>query len=177
MRIIAGTLKGRIFHDPPGHHSHPMSDKVRGALFNMLGDIEGLTVLDAMAGSGALSLEAVSRGAKSAVAIEQKRGPHEAITKSIKELKLASQVKAINADAGSWSSHNQTKLFDIVLLDPPYQDLQINLLTKLTKHAKTDGIVVVSWPGHELPPAFDTCSIINDKKYGDSQLVFYRKNK
>ncbi len=177
MRIIAGTLKGRIFHDPPGHHSHPMSDKVRGALFNMLGDIEGLTVLDAMAGSGALSFEAVSRGAKSAVAIEQKRGPHKAITDSIKELKLGGQVKAINADAGSWSSHNQTKQFDIVLLDPPYQDLQINLLSKLTKHAKAGGLVVVSWPGHELPPAFDTCSIISDKKYGDSQLVFYRKNK
>jgi len=177
MRIIAGTLKGRIFHDPPGHHSHPMSDKVRGALFNMLGDIDGLTVLDAMAGSGALSFEAVSRGAKSAVAIEQKRGPHEAITKSIKELGLAQQVKAVNADAGSWSSHNQTKQFDIMLLDPPYQDLQINLLSKLTKHAKTGGLVVVSWPGHELPPAFDACSIISDKKYGDSPLVFYRKNK
>jgi len=55
MRIIAGNLKGRIFHDPPGHHSHPMSEKARGALFNTLGDIEGLTVLDAMAGSGALA--------------------------------------------------------------------------------------------------------------------------
>lgn len=177
MRIIAGTLKGRIFHDPPGHHSHPMSDKVRGALFNMLGDIEGLTVLDAMSGSGALSFEAVSRGANNAVAIEQKGGPHKAITKSIKELNLVSKVKAINADAGSWSSHNQTKQFDIVLLDPPYQELQIALLDKLTKHAKTGGIVIVSWPGHELPPAFDTCSLITDKKYGDSQLVFYRKNK
>lgn len=170
-------MKGRIFHDPPGHNSHPMSDKVRGALFNMLGDIEGLAVLDAMAGSGALSFEAISRGAKNCVAIEQKRGPYDAVAKNIKELKLAERVKAVNADAGSWSSHNQTKQFDIVLLDPPYQNLQINLLDKLTKHAKKNGIIVVSWPGHELPPAFDTCSLIADKKYGDSQLVFYRKNK
>lgn len=177
MRIIAGAFKGRIFHDPPGHHSHPMSDKVRGALFNMLGDIVGLSVLDAMAGSGALSFEAVSRGAASAIAIEQKRGAYRCVSASVKDLRLAKQVKAVNADAGSWSSHNQTKQFDIVLLDPPYQDLQINLLDKLTKHAKAGGIVVVSWPGHELPPAFDTCSIISDKKYGDAQLVFYRKNK
>lgn len=175
MRIIAGALKGRIFHDPPGHHSHPMSDKIRGALFNMLGDIEGLTVLDAMAGSGALSLEAMSRGAKSAIAIEEKRAPYKAISDSIKDLGLDKQIKAINADAGSWSSHNQTKKFDIVLLDPPYQRLQLNLLTKLTSHAQKSGIVVVSWPGHELPPAFDTCQLITDKKYGDAQLVFYRK--
>ncbi len=175
MRIIAGSLKGRIFHDPPGHHSHPMSEKARGALFNTLGDIEGLTVLDAMAGSGALAFEAISRGAKSAVAIEQKRQPYKAISDSIKELGLANQVKAINADAGGWSSHNSDKKFDVVLLDPPYQHPQLNLLDKLTKHAKKGGIVVVSWPGHELPPAFDTCQLIMDKKYGDAQLIFYRK--
>ena len=175
MRIIAGKLKGRIFHDPPGHHSHPMSDKVRGALFNMLGDIEGLSILDAMSGSGAISIEAVSRGAKSAVAIEQKRAPYGVIVRSITDLGLVKQVKAINADAGSWSTHNQTKRFDVVVLDPPYQDLQIKLLTKLTKHAKSGGLVVVSWPGRELPPVFDDCSLVTDKNYGDAQLVFYRK--
>lgn len=141
----------------------------------MLGDIEGLTVLDAFAGSGAISFEAISRGAKNAVAIEQKRAPYGAIVRSIKELGLAKQVKAINADASSWSTHNQSKRFDVVVLDPPYQDLQINLLDKLTKHTKSGGLVVVSWPGRELPPAFDTCRIVTDKNYGDAQLVFYRK--
>jgi 16S rRNA (guanine966-N2)-methyltransferase len=175
MRIIAGKLKGRIFHDPPGHHSHPMSEKARGALFNALGDIEDLTVLDAMAGSGALAFEAISRGAKSAVAIEQKRAPYGVIAKSIKDLDISKEVKAVNADAGSWSSHNRAKKFDIVLLDPPYNHPQFNILDKLVMHAKTGGIVVLSWPGHELPPAFDTCKIIMDKKYGDAQLVFYRK--
>ena len=175
MRIIAGTHKGRIFRDPPGQHSHPMSEKARGALFNALGDIKDLTVLDAMAGSGALAFEAVSRGAKSAVAIEQKTGPYKAISQSIKDLRLGKQVKVVNADAASWSSHNQTKKFDVVLLDPPYQHLQLKLLGKLTKHAKSGGIIVVSWPGHELPPAFDNCQLITDKNYGDSQLVFYRK--
>ena len=177
MRIIAGELKGRIFHDPPGHHSHPMSDKVRGALFNMLGDIEDLTALDAFAGSGALAFEAISRGAKNTVAIEQKRAPYGAITRSIKELGLSGRVKAINADAGSWSSHNKTKKFDIVLLDPPYDHPQFNLLDKLVLHAKKGGTVVLSWPGKELPPAFDVCSLITDKNYGDAQLVFYRKTK
>ena len=152
-----------------------MGDKIRGALFNMLGDIEDLTVLDAFSGSGALALEAISRGAKSAVTIEQKRAPYGAISRSIKELGVSSQVKAVNADASSWSSHNHDKKFDVVLLDPPFGLPQFNLLDKLVLHAKKGGIVVVSWPGHELPPAFDVCKIITDKKYGDAQLVFYRK--
>jgi 16S rRNA (guanine966-N2)-methyltransferase len=175
MRIIAGNLKGRIFHDPPGHHSHPMSDKIRGALFNMLGDIEGLSVLDAFAGSGALGFEAISRGAKSALLIEQKSQPYKAITQSLKDLGLAKQARAINADASGWSSHNSSKIFDIVLLDPPYDQPQFNLLDKLTRHARSGGIVVVSWPGHELPPVFDSCRLVADKKYGDAQLAFYRK--
>lgn len=141
----------------------------------MLGDIEGLTVLDAFGGSGALALEAVSRGAKSAVTIEEKRAPYGAISKSVKELGVEKQVKAVNADAGSWSSHNQSKKFDVVLLDPPFGHPQFHLLDKLALHAKKDGLVVVSWPGHELPPVFDTAKIITDKKYGDAQLVFYRK--
>jgi 16S rRNA (guanine966-N2)-methyltransferase len=73
MRVVAGSLKGRIFNEPSGHQTHPMSEKVRGALFNALGDIEGLSVLDAFAGSGALSFEAVSRGAKSVVRLIKTR--------------------------------------------------------------------------------------------------------
>lgn len=175
MRIIAGKLKGRIFHDPPGHHSHPMSDKARGALFNVLGDIEGLTVLDAMAGSGALAFEAVSRGAKSAIAIEQKSAPYKAISDSVKLLGLQKQVKAIRADASSWSAHNHDKKFDIVLLDPPYNHPQFDLMDKMVLHAKKGGTIVVSWPGHELPPAFDAAKHLTDKNYGDAQLIFYRK--
>src|SRR5581483_3367335 len=175
MRIITGTLKGRIFHNPPGHHSHPMSDKARGALFNVLGDIEGLTVLDAMAGSGALAFEAVSRGAKSALAIEQKSAPYKAISDGIKLLGLLKQVKAIRADASSWSSHNKSVKFDIVLLDPPYNHPQFDLLDKLVLHAKKGGTIVVSWPGHELPPVFDAAKHLTDKNYGDAQLIFYRK--
>src|SRR5881392_748421 len=106
MRIIAGKLKGRQFQTPHGHRTHPMSDKARGALFNVLGDIEGLTFLDAFAGSGALAFEAVSRGAKSIVAIERDRPAHSVIERNIKELGLSGQVKGVKANAGGWSIHN-----------------------------------------------------------------------
>src|SRR3989344_8852858 len=130
MRIIAGFLKGRSFHSPPGHRSHPMSDKIRGALFNILGDIKGLTFLDAFAGSGALSFEAASRGAKHVAAIEKDSPAYATIEKNIKELGLGKLVHASRANAGGWSNQNTEIEFDIVLLEPPYDLLQLNLLTR-----------------------------------------------
>jgi 16S rRNA (guanine966-N2)-methyltransferase len=83
MRIIAGRLGGRHFASPQGRRTHPMSDKMRGALFNALGDIDGLSVLDAFAGSGALAFEAVSRGAGHAVAIDVDKSAQRAIAENI----------------------------------------------------------------------------------------------
>ena len=177
MRIVAGTLKGRIFNEPHGHRTHPMSEKVRGALFNALGDIEGLTMLDAFAGSGAISFEAVSRGAKSAVAVERDPAVQKVIKQSVAELGLDKQVQAVRANAGGWSDHNMEKTFDIVVLAPPYDDLQPTLLQKLTKHLASDGILVLDYPGKIEPPSFNYIKEVTRKVYGDAQLVFYRNIK
>jgi 16S rRNA (guanine966-N2)-methyltransferase len=175
MRIVAGSLKGRIFSEPHGNHTHPMSEKVRGALFNALGDIEGLSVLDAFAGSGALSLEAISRGASFAVAIERDPHVHKTLKHSIKELDLEDKVKAIRAGAGAWSDNNPAATFDIVMLAPPYDDLQPNLLQKLIIHLKDTGILVLDYPGKLGPPQFSGLKLALQKNYGDAQVVFYRK--
>lgn len=178
MRVIAGRLKGREFRTPHGHHTHPMSDKVRGALFNVLGDIEGLSFLDAFAGSGALAFEAASRGAKSVIAIDKESAAHKAIQQNVKELHLSIQVSPVKAGAGGWSIHNMEKKFDVVILDPPYDDLQANLLARLVKrHVKKGGLAVLSYPGHAKPPKFDSTEVAAAKTYGDAQLVFYRKQK
>jgi 16S rRNA (guanine966-N2)-methyltransferase len=178
MRIIAGSLKGRIFNEPHGHHTHPMSEKVRGALFNTLGDIEGLTVLDAFAGSGALSFEAASRGAAKVAAIDKDTAAHSVIERNIKDLQLAKTVHVSKANAGGWSIHNMEKKFDIVLLDPPYDDLQTNLLQKLiNRHVKKGGLAVLSYPGKIAAPDFERAEVAATKKYNDAQLVFYRKIK
>lgn len=176
MRIISGKLGGRQFHAPRGHKVRPMSDKMRGALFNILGDINGLTVLDAFAGSGALSFEAISRGADHVTAIEVDKTAHSQIRKNTKELGIKDELKAVRANAGSWSDNNPDVKFDIVLLDPPYDDLSHKLLTKLAKHAKPSSLVVLSYPGNKQPPAFSGLDLITVKFYGDSQLVFYRRN-
>lgn len=177
MRIVAGSLKGRQFNESRGHRARPMAEKIRGALFNVLGDIDGLTFLDAFAGSGALSFESASRGAKSVTAIEKDRAAHSVIDRNIKELGLGKLVRAANANVGGWSIHNMETRFNIVLLDPPYDDLQPNLLQRLTnRHVAKGGLVVLSWPGHrEDLPAFTGLEIVTRKDYGDAQLAFYRK--
>jgi 16S rRNA (guanine(966)-N(2))-methyltransferase RsmD len=175
MRIIAGVLGGRTFETPRGRTTRPMSEKVRGALFNTLGDIESLSVLDAFAGSGALAYEAISRGAASALAIEQDKTAHKTIEQNIKQLGLEGQIKNLRANVSGWSNNNAAKQFDLILLDPPYNNLDRQLLQKLARHAKTGGLIVLSWPGKEPAPPFESLEQVANKNHGDIQLVFYRK--
>lgn len=176
MRIVAGKLKGREFRSPSSHKTHPMSDKVRGALFNVLGDIEGLSFLDAFAGSGALAFEAASRGAASVIAIDNDRAAHSALDQNVKDLRLQACVHPVRANTGGWSIHNMEKKFNVLLLDPPYSDLQINLLARLiNRHLGKDGLGVLSFPGNQELPEFDNTEVVTTKKYGDIQLAFYRK--
>src|SRR3990167_11142159 len=101
MRIIAGRLGGQTFQAPHTHRTHPMSERMRGALFNALGDISGLRVLDCFGGSGALSLEAVSRGAKSSIITEVGKPAHQTIVKNIQRLGLQQEIKASLANVSS----------------------------------------------------------------------------
>lgn len=173
MRVVAGSLGGRIFDSPKSRKTHPMSDKVRGALFGMLGDIEGLTVLDAFAGSGALSIEAISRGAKNAVAVDIDKSAYTTIVANVKKLEIESQLQAIKKNVAVWSGQNQDKLFDIIVCDPPYDDLNRNILRKLPRHLTSSGIFVLSWPGKEKPPEFEGLGVKKSKSYGDIQIIFY----
>jgi 16S rRNA (guanine966-N2)-methyltransferase len=174
MRIIAGRLGGRNFASPHGHRTHPMSDKARGALFNALGDIEGLSVLDAFAGSGALSYEAISRGAAQALAIDSDQNAQKAIADNIVSLGLKRQVKLTKASAGAWLSTTDEE-FDIVICDPPYDDLQLNLLERLAGRAKPNGLAVLSLPPTAEFTLPDSYKLLTSKNYGDAQLVFYRR--
>lgn len=175
MRIIAGSLGGRTFDAPRGHRTHPMGDKIRGALFNILGDISGLTVLDAFAGSGALSFEAISRGAASALAIDIDKEAHKAIQANIETLGLSDRVIVMRKNVAGWSRNNREKQFDIVLADPPYDDIRPMIVQDLIKQVTQDGILALSWPGSEPVRDFAGVTVLTSKSYGDAQLVFYRK--
>lgn len=174
MRIIAGYLGGRNFDAPKGHRTHPMSEKARGGLFSALGDIKGLSVLDAFAGSGAISIEAISRGASQAVAIDIDSSAIDTIKKNIKIFSIDSKIKTVRAAASGWSNNNQNHKFDIIVCDPPYGSPEFNTLDKLTRHLKADGVFVLSWPGKEEVPKLPEIKIVKKKIYGDAQLIFYK---
>lgn len=152
-----------------------MSEKARGAIFNALGDIDGLTVLDAFSGSGALALEAISRGASRALLIDNDKNAQKAISRNISELRLGSRVKLISASANAWCE-TSTDVFDLVLLDPPYDNIQAELLERLASRAKSGGIVVVSLPpDSRIEFSRDNYEMLASKNYGDATLEFYRK--
>ena len=176
MRVIAGNFGGRIFESPGTHKTHPMSDKVRGALFNILGDIEGLIMLDAFAGSGALGFEALSRGAKHVTFLDNDRVAQTTIAQNIKTLGIANHARLIMASANAWLTTNKRTSFDIVLCDPPYDNIQRSLLLCLAERVRLQGLFVLSVPPKEsvtLSTKTFECEV--EKDYGDARLVFYRR--
>ena len=179
MRIIAGSLGGLTFDAPNTSKTHPMSERMRGALFNALGDIEGLSVLDAFGGSGALSFEAVSRGAKTSLITDVDRTAHDTIVKNIKKLKLANKVKAVRINILKWSHGNSAAQFDLVLANPPFDAIRPELIERLVRHVKNGGLLVLSWPTNDSAPKILDIKLVDikEKNYGDAQLVFYRKIK
>jgi len=175
MRIIAGRLGGRNFVSPKTHRTHPMSDKVRGALFNALGDLSGLTMLDAFAGSGACSFEAISRGASQVLAIDIDPEAVKTIAENVRSLGLEDSITVRRKNISGWSRNNQSQQFDVVLADPPYHDIRPDVLERLSVHIKPGGLFVLSWPGSEVVRGFAGLELILHKSYGDAQLVFYKR--
>ncbi len=176
MRVIAGTLGGRIFDSPRTPRTHPMSDKARGGLFNTLGDIKGLSVLDAYGGSGAISFEAVSRGAKKVIIIDIDKDAYRTIIENIERLGIQDEIEAIRRQAGSWATGHNTLFFDIVICDPPYNDLRRDILQKVANRTTHGGLFVLSWPGKEKAPPFINFSLVKQNAYGDMQLLFYERS-
>lgn len=176
MRIIAGSLGGLQFKSPRGHRTHPMSERIRGALFNSLGNIQGFSVLDAFAGTGALAFECVSRGAGEVIAVEQDTNAISTIKQNIQKLHIQDRCQVTHANVSGWSNNNKQKTFDLVIADPPYDKPRDPLLHKLTRHVADDGLFILSYPSKvDDVPDFKGLKLIDTKNYGDAQLLFYRK--
>lgn len=177
MRIIAGELGGRFFNAPQTTATHPMSERVRGSLFNILGDLHGKTVLDAFAGSGALSFEALSRGAANAVLIERDKKAQKTINTNIEQLGLENKATLIKANCRMWSQNNPKVLFDLILVDPPYHDMQLSTVSLLIGHMQPKGLMVLSYSGRGLAPTVNESGVVvvDNRDYGDAALAFYQQ--
>jgi 16S rRNA (guanine966-N2)-methyltransferase len=176
LQIIAGKYKGRKLLAPRGRTTHPMGSRVRSALFNIIGEeIENASVLDAFAGSGAIGLEALSRGALSVVFVEKDRTTSEFLKENIKKLQIDDSVKAVRANVSTWLEKNQDDFFDIIFADPPYNNLQLSTIYKLMGLLKPNGLMVLSYPGRGELPSVHSIVVVDNRSYGTAALAFYRK--
>jgi 16S rRNA (guanine966-N2)-methyltransferase len=174
MRVIAGEFKSRILKNPTGRRTHPMGEKIRGALFNAIGDIHGLTVLDAFAGSGAVGIEALSRGAERVYAVELDSDAFEVLQHNRDLITDEERMTVHRANVKSWLKNQPDVEFDIVLADPPYDAIGMKAIDACADSVKRGGLYVLS-----LPPAehieFKNFKKLDEKVYGDAKLVFYKK--
>lgn len=151
-----------------------MGERIRGALFNILGDIHGARALDAFAGTGSLGLEALSRGASHVIFIEKDRIAQKVITNNIKTLSVADRTVLVKAPVASWAETSDTAPFDLIFVDPPYYDMQLSTVSKLVKYLKPKGLMILSHPGRESAPTVNGVVVVDNRSYGDAALAFYQ---
>src|SRR5438105_2415322 len=120
MRIVGGTLGGRVLRAPPGAATRPTSEKVREALFNILGSVEGDHVLDLFAGSGGVGIEALSRGAAHATFVDSSRVALGVVRRNLTELALLDRATMLSIDSLAAAARTPVSPFRFVFIDPPY---------------------------------------------------------
>jgi 16S rRNA (guanine966-N2)-methyltransferase len=169
LRVVAGRFKGRTLHAPRGTSVRPTSDKVRGAIFNVLGDVEGLRVLDLFAGTGALGIEALSRGAADAGFVDTDTAP---VERNLDAIGVATTVH--RGDALRFLA-NADDRYDLVFLDPPYSSAP-SLAERLTELlpgvlSKNARIVTESDKRAPLDLGFP---LEFERDYGDTRIRIHR---
>jgi 16S rRNA (guanine966-N2)-methyltransferase len=176
LRIISGLYGGRSITAPDTDATHPMSERVRNAMFNIISsDIKGASVLDAFAGSGAVGIEAMSRGAAHATFIERDRKASDALSTNIELFGLGSQATCVHGTVEAYV-RSETELFDIIFVDPPYDDMQLSTAFSLTSLLQPNGLMVLSYPGRgEAPTGTNGVVVVDNRSYGTAALAFYRK--
>lgn len=178
MKIVSGQFKGRPIAQPKSRSVRPMSEKVRAAIFDVIGSVEGFTVLDAYAGSGAAGFEAISRGAILAEGIESNTVVARTIQANEKELNLGFSYILHQITLETWlaspAQHPPVSRYDLIIADPPYSRLEEDLLEKLGSYLNPSGILVVSHAGKLPPPMLQSVKLKQHKVYGDSALSFYQ---
>src|ERR1700727_1854491 len=171
MRVIAGSLGGRTLQAPRGRATRPTSDRVREALFSILGDITGSSVLDLFAGSGALAIEALSRGASDATLIDSSAAAVAAIRRNLAEVGIEAEVRRQDALAYLRGASRDARQYDLVFLDPPYRhasalgrELSTALGPVLAPPAR-----VVAESDRRAPLDLDL-DLLDERRYGDTLI-------
>ncbi len=175
MRIIAGTHRGRRIAAPKGGHTRPTGDRVREALFNLVGPVDGASVLDLYAGSGALGLEALSRGARRCVFVDTDGAACRAIRANLETLGLTGGL-VTQRDALATLREERTagRHHELLLLDPPYerwQALEARLAELVAAVVAEAGMVVVETDARVEPTL--PLDLVTTRRYGSARLTLF----
>ncbi len=170
MRIIAGSHRGHRIAAPKGRDTRPTSDRVRESAFNLIGPVDDAVVLDLFAGSGALGLEALSRGAVSAVLVDSDREACRTINANLDKLKLHATVLCQDAVRAVASDR---RTYDLILCDPPYDYDASRLAPQLARLLTEDGVLVWESAGREPPPVIPGLEERTSRKYGSARLTLF----
>jgi 16S rRNA (guanine(966)-N(2))-methyltransferase RsmD len=180
MRITGGHARGIPIKAPKGAQTRPTSDKVRQALFNILGShVSGKRVLDIFAGSGALAIEALSRGATYAVLIEKASAAAHVIESNLEKTALSSRAELVRTDFRSALRKlgDRNDLFNLVFIDPPYEQTMFEDLTRLfSKHriiSREAIIVVEHFKKVAVPHIIADIPLVQERIYGQTRLSFF----
>lgn len=175
MRVIGGALSGRAIHAPKGRRTRPTQERIREALFSILGDVQGQRVLDLFAGSGALAIEALSRGAESATLVDSDRASIAAIRRNLRELDLQAEVSQQTASAFLKRAQSEHRQYDLVFVDPPYTEgsgLRERLSAALPPVLAPGALVIVE-SDRRAPLELAGLKLADQRRYGDTLIYIH----
>lgn len=174
MRVVSGRFGGRPLVAPRGRATRPTPERVREALFSILGNIDGVRVLDLFAGSGALGIEALSRGARAATFVDSSHAALDAIRRNLRPLEVDGEIRGQTAAAFLQQARDSGRQYDLVFLDPPYghaarlgRSLGAALAPVLAPGAR-----VVAESDRRAPLQLDL-TLLDERRYGDTLIRIY----
>ena len=178
MRIISGSRRGHKLVGFEGDKIRPTTDRVKESVFNLIQEfVADSLVLDLFGGSGALSFEAISRGAKGAVIVDIDKESIGIITKNASELRFKDAVRIVHASYQEFFKHS-CECFDLIFLDPPYNKGFIEpVLADIVKNNRLSdkGIIVLESDDSDMHNDFEGLSVLKQKKYGRSYVTVYQR--
>jgi 16S rRNA (guanine966-N2)-methyltransferase len=183
MRVISGTFRGKKILEPKDIKTRPLKDLTKESIFNILNhsnkfkiNLEDSNILDLFSGVGSFGIECLSRGVKSVIFIENYNGVLPVLKKNLQNLKAIENYKIIEKDINNGKIFETLdKKFDIVFMDPPYKDKNLNLMLQNLENIKIlnkNGIVVIHRHKNEQDMIPKNFKVIEEKKYGLSKLIF-----
>lgn len=176
MRVITGSARGRRLITLEGDDVRPTTDIVKEAMFSIIQfELEGSRILDLFGGCGQLSIEALSRGAESAVIVDSSKKSIEVIKKNLETTSFTKKAVVINSDAAAFLSR-RTEKYDIALLDPPYsKGILEKVLPKVPDVMEKTGVIICEAPyGDVLPEEVGEFRLMKKYRYGKTGLFLYR---